>query len=114
MPLRVGEVVVTGLPPTDAFPGELFKFLMEGNGGELALHAHDLHPLAVGFQMLHLGIDIALDAGFLDSGWHKTRPYDFGGFLAVAFGILNFGGFLKGICLVSGGHKTRPYDFGGG
>ena len=114
MPLRVDEAVVTGLAPAYAFPGELIEFLMEDHGGELALHAYDLQPLAVGFQMLHLGIDIALDAGFLNSGGHKTRPYDFGGFLAVAFGILNFGGFLKGIFLVSGGHKTRPYDFGGG
>ena len=94
MPLRVGEVVVTGLPPTDAFPGELFKFLMEGNGGELALHAHDLHPLAVGFQLLHLGIDIALV-----SGGHKTRSR------TVCRTDMNG---------VSVEHKARPCDFGGG
>ena len=94
MSLRVGEVVVTGLPPTDAFPGELFKFLMEGNGGELALHAHDLHPLAVGFQLLHLGIDIALV-----SDGHKTRCH--------TVCRTNMNG-------ASVGHKARPCDFGGG
>ena len=67
MALRIGEVVVAVLPPTEALACELVEFLVQQHGREVAVHAHHLHPLAVGFQLLHLGVNVA-DDGDGDGG----------------------------------------------